>query len=579
MTTLVHLSGHPATTAHGGRVALFLDQLGHAARGLWRSRVVLVFTFMLPLVWLVLIGLVAGDQIVDPATGVRTMQFVTPMAAVFGVVFATYPPVATSLALAREQHILKRLQGTPTPVWIYLLGQVGAAMILATAALLVMLAVGVAAYGVQIEWRSVPASVVTLVVGIACLASVGLAVGAVAPTAATAQAFTMASAVLMAFVSGLFRVGDAEPAWMAPVGALFPMRNIADPLRAQFDPAGVGGGWEPAALAVLAVWGIGSVLFAAWALRREPGGATAPGLSDGVALTTPAAEASMASMAVVAGGRPSALALVADQARWALTGARRNVSIVFFAIIMPVGLYALICSMYPQDAPVHDMPLGIWFGAAMTAYGAGVIGFMHLPVNLAAARERGTLKRLRGTPVPAWTVLAGRTVEVLALTLVVAVLILVVGVVGFGVEVSAGALPIAVAVLLFGTLCMTACGLALVAVVPTARAVSVLTMAILLPLSFVSDIFVVGNIPEPVQVFASLLPLKHGVAALAATLDPAGGSLAWTDLAVVAVWLAGASVVALRRFRWEPGPAPAGSMAIGRRASAGTRRQRGVKRI
>jgi len=145
--------------------------------------------------------------------------------------------------------------------------------------------------------------------------------------------------------------------------------------------------------------------------------------------------------------------------------------------------------------------------------------------------------------------------------------------------VSAGALPTAIAVLLFGTLCMTACGLALVALVPTARAASVLTMAILLPLSFVSDIFVVGNIPGPVQVFASVFPLKHVVAALAATMDPAGGSLAWTDLAVVAVWLAAASVVALRRFRWEPDPAAAGSPAIGRGASAGTQRHRADTRI
>ena len=569
MTTLAHLSGHPATTAHGGRLGLLVDQLSHAARGLWRSRIVLIFTFILPLVWLVLMGLVAGDQVADPATGVRTMQFVTPMAAVFGAVFATYPPVAMSLALAREQRILKRLQGTPTPVWIYLLGQVGAAMLLATAALLLMLAIGVAAYGVQIEWRSVPASVVTLVVGVACLASVGLAVGAVAPTAATAQAFTMASAVLMAFVSGLFRVGDTEPAWMAPVGALFPMRNIADPLRDQFDPAGTGGGWAPGALAVLAAWGIGSLLFAAWALRREPATASAPRRTNGLARGTPAAVASIVRMPVVAGGRPRALALMADQARWAITGARRNVSIVFFAIVMPVGLYALICSMYPQDAPVHDMPLGIWFGAAMTAYGAGVIGFMHLTVSLAAARELGALKRLRGTPVPAWAFLAGRTIEVLALALVVAILILAVGTIAFGVRVSTGALPSAAAVLLLGTVTMATCGLALVALVPTARAASTLTMAILLPLSFVSDIFVVGNIPAPVQAFASLFPLKHVVAALAATLDPAGGSLAWTDLAVIAVWLVGASVVALRRFRWEPDPGAVRAPRIAQRRSSG----------
>lgn len=40
--------------------------------------------------------------------------------------------------------------------------------------------------------------------------------------------------------------------------------------------------------------------------------------------------------------------------------------------------------------------------------------------------------------------------------------------------------------------------------------------------------------------------------ALAGVLDPAEASLEWTDLAVLAAWLVGAALVAVRRFRWEP---------------------------
>jgi len=566
MATLAQLSGRPATRADVPLSGLLRDQVGHAAAALWRSRIVLVFTFVLPLIWLVMIGLVAGDEVVDPATGIRTMQYVTPMAAVLGLVFAAYPPVATALALAREQLILKRVRGTPLPGWTYLVAQVGAAGLLAAAALVVMLVLGVAAYGIEIQWHTALASIVTLGLGIACLASLGLAVGAVAPSASSAQAFTMASAVLMGFVSGLFRVGSQEPAWMAQVGGLFPMRNIADPLRDQFDPRTVGAGWDRGALAVLLAWAIGGLLVAAWALGREPrvAAATSPEAGPGA---TPRLVAAVGSLRAVAVARPTILRLAIDQAGWAMRVARRNPSTMFFGIVMPIGLYALVCSMYPAPTDqIHDMPIGVWFAGAMTAYGAGVIAFMHLPASLAAARERGTLKRLRGTPVPALAFIAGRVIEVVVLAAVIAILMLGVGSLAFGVRIAAEALPTAAAVLLLGTLSLAACGFALLALVPTARAVSVLTLAILLPLSFVSDIFVAGGIPEPVSAFASIFPLKHVVAALGAALN--GGQPSWLDVTVVAAWMVVASVVAVRGFRWEsaPGEAPApGAVRRGRR--------------
>src|SRR5512140_3340318 len=113
MTALAHLTPQSATARRLGPLAMVRDQVAYATQGMWRSRTVLVFTFVLPLVWLVVIGLMAGNEAVDAATGVRVMQFATPMAAVLGLLLSAYPPVAYSLALAREQKITKRLRGTP----------------------------------------------------------------------------------------------------------------------------------------------------------------------------------------------------------------------------------------------------------------------------------------------------------------------------------------------------------------------------------------------------------------------------------------------------------------------------------
>jgi len=266
------------------------------------------------------------------------------------------------------------------------------------------------------------------------------------------------------------------------------------------------------------------------------------------------------------------LALVLDQARAALVSASRNPSLAFFAIAMPVGLYALVCSMYEgNDAPLHGLPFGAWFAAGMTAYGVGVIGFVSIPGDLAAARDRGALKRVRGTPLPPWAYLAGRTAAVVVLSVLLGVLMIAVGTLAFHVDMELGAVPAALGVLLLGALTMGACGFALIAVAPSAKAASVLSLLVLLPLSFLSEVFVVGDLPGPIQTFADLFPLKHLVFAFAATLDPSGWSFAWPDLAVVSVWLVGATVVAVRMFRWDPVAGASGP----RGSAAGKRRGRG----
>jgi ABC-type multidrug transport system permease subunit len=546
MTVVARLSPHGATEGHSSALVMVRDQVGYATRGMWRSRIVLVFTFVLPLMWLVVIGLMAGNAAVDEATGVRVMQFATPMAAVLGLLLSAYPPVAYSLALAREQKITKRLRGTPVPMWAYLAGRVAAAVVFSIAAVVLMLVVGFVAYGVQIQAQTLAASVVTVAAGIACLAAIGLAVGALAPGGSTAQTFAVASAIVVAFLSGLMTFGLTPPAWMDAVGSVFPVAHILGPLRDQFNPFLEGSGWDLGALGVLAFWGISAVVVAAWALRREPA-------SRGTAVTAARGPARRA-LPVGEVARPSAVSLVLDQIRWATTSARRDVGWVFFAIAMPVGLYALMAmQMTDADFRPRGMAFAVYFAVGMAAYGASITAFVNMPEAVATARDGLLLKRLRGTPLAPWQYLAGRTASVLWIALVTAILVFGAGVLFFGVEIAPAGVPLAVAVLLFGTLTLAACGYALAALAPSGRAMAVLSLALLLPLSFISDVFPFGGtMPEWLTATGSVFPLVHFVHALAGALDPAEASLEWADLAVLAVWLVGAALVAIRRFRWEP---------------------------
>lgn len=536
-----------AQTRHPTVLRLFADQVRYSIRELWRSRMVLVFTFVLPLVWLLLIGMLAGNEVIDDATGLRVMQFATPAAIVMSVLFATYPQVAYSLAIAREQKIVKRIRGTPLPMWVFLAGRIGAATVLAVLAIVVMLGVAMVGFNVELIDRTLPALLATLIVATASFTALGLAVGALATSGSSAQTFAMATGVILLFVSGLFMIGGDLPDILVTIGSYFPVRPVLEPVQAQLNPFLAGDGWDLSALAFVAAWGGGGLAAATWALRREP-------VTKPTKVTLGSGVRSAAAITVTEAGRPSWVQMVFDQASWAATTARRMPSTLFFAVGMPAGLYVLMALMYGGGGLLpNGSPVEYFFAVGMSVYGIGVTAFLNMPTDVAQARDRFMLKRLRGTPTAGWQYLAGRTASALWIGLLTVALIFGIGIVFFNVHFAVEGLPLAVAVCLLGTLTLAACGFALGSVMPNARASAVGSLMILLPLSFFSDIFLVGNdLPDWMVTVGSIFPLRPFVHALASALAPSGPSVDWMNFAVMGAWLVAATVIALRRFRWEP---------------------------
>ncbi|GAA4547439.1 ABC transporter permease [Pseudonocardia xishanensis] len=517
---------------------LAVGQLGYALRELWRTRVVFVFTVLFPLTWLVIIGFLAGDAVVDEASGVRVMQFVTPSAITLGVLYAAFPTVAISLAVARTQGILRRLRGTPLPTGTYLAGRIAATVAVALFSTLVMLVVGVALYHVQIVWRTVPATLVTLVVGVGCFAALGLAVAAVSRSVAVASAASIGASVLLGFVSGLFTLGQL-PAWADTIASSLPLKPLNDALRDQFTPFHPGAGWHLGSLAVLVAWGLVGAVVAAVAFRREPGGRARPADSRAAAVS-----ARPAQVAVARPGRPSWAALTLAQLRWALRTTLREPGSVFFAVVMPLAVVVFVLLIVPASS---DPGVPLLVAAGMTTWGAAVAGFVTVPAAFALARERGVLTRLRGTPLPEAAHLTGRAGSALATALATAVLVFGIGALALGVVVRPAGIPAAVGVLLLGTAALAACGLALGAVVPSSKAVNAIGLGILLPLSFFSDVFPTGGTPAWMSAVGAAFPLKHLANGLADALSPVGPGVAWLDVAVLVGWLVAGVAAALYR--------------------------------
>ncbi|MFD0524336.1 ABC transporter permease [Paractinoplanes durhamensis] len=223
---------------------------------------------------------------------------------------------------------------------------------------------------------------------------------------------------------------------------------------------------------------------------------------------------------------------------------------VFFTVVFPGLLLVLFPAVF-GDARVHGLAMAQYLFAGMLAYTAGVAGYVNLPEQVVAARSAGVLKRLRGTPLRMRWYLTGR-ISAALLTALAAATVLTTAAVGFlDVRVPLGHLPAVLVTLTTGVLCFTAVGLAVAALLPSARTLVAITLGTLMPLCFASEIFVVGDgpLPVPLTTVAALFPPRHLLQALLFATEPgaSGTGFAWGHLAVLTAWaLLGLLIVRLR---------------------------------
>ncbi len=99
-----------------------------------------------------------------------------------------------------------------------------------------------------------------------------------------------------------------------------------------------------------------------------------------------------------------------------------------------------------------------------------------------------------------------------------------------------------------------ALGLAITAAIPNADAAPAVVNASILPLLFLSDIFIPIQDPNAWYVtVARIFPVYHFAQAMkAAYFSPTGSGFEWGDLAVVAIWGAAGVILAVLFFSWEP---------------------------
>jgi ABC-2 type transport system permease protein len=123
-----------------------------------------------------------------------------------------------------------------------------------------------------------------------------------------------------------------------------------------------------------------------------------------------------------------------------------------------------------------------------------------------------------------------------------------------GVAVPWERLPAVLLTLVVGAAAFCCLGIALTAAIPSQEAAAPIVNALLLPLYFLSGVFIPEDqLPNGVIDFAGVFPIRHFFDAFFDAYVPAGGTaVSWDNLAVVAIWGVAGALLAARFFRWTP---------------------------
>jgi ABC-2 type transport system permease protein len=225
----------------------------------------------------------------------------------------------------------------------------------------------------------------------------------------------------------------------------------------------------------------------------------------------------------------------------------RNPSAAFFGVLLPLLLLAIFGAVFSSRQKDLDVIVpGIAGLSVMSAT------FTSLAYNLTTLRERGILKRLRGTPLPPSAYLAGLGANALANAVLQVVLVILAGRFVFGVAWPGdwGALLVFATA---GVLCFAALGVALSHAIPNPESAPAYVNAVFLPQILIAGVFYDdANAPRVIRDIAEVFPLKHLIDGLSGAMVKGEGIADHTTaLLVLALWGAAGAVLAVRGFSWE----------------------------
>jgi ABC-2 type transport system permease protein len=225
----------------------------------------------------------------------------------------------------------------------------------------------------------------------------------------------------------------------------------------------------------------------------------------------------------------------------------RNPSAAFFNFVLPLLFLAGGGAILAGDQ--HQLNRLVPAIAGMSVMSTT---FTALAYNVVFLRERGVLKRIRGTPLPTISYFGGVAANAITNTALQIGIVVVAGKLIFGIGWPRDWGELIVFVLV-GVVCLTALGVAFAHAIPNFESTAAYVNAVFLPVVFVSFyVFDSHSAPGFLRQIAEALPLKPLIDGLYGAFVTGSGVSSHLDaLAVIALWGAFGLYLAVHGFSWE----------------------------
>ena len=246
------------------------NQVRYEQKAYWRNPMAAVFTFMFPVVFLVVVGTSAGSSLV-PGTTLEYYQYVVVAMLTFGLIAACYTNLGMTICLRRDSGVLKRMRGTPISIGSYMGGIIGSVIINVALLTVLVVGIGMVFYHLHFPYH-LAAVLLTLLIGIVTFCALGMAVTVLVTNADAAPAVINGIYFPIVFISGVF-YPLSNGSVLSRIADYFPVRHLILALVSAFE-RGPGSGLRVHDLVVMLLWAA-----APWS-SRPAGSGGSPGAAD-----------------------------------------------------------------------------------------------------------------------------------------------------------------------------------------------------------------------------------------------------------------------------------------------------------
>lgn len=234
----------------------------------------------------------------------------------------------------------------------------------------------------------------------------------------------------------------------------------------------------------------------------------------------------------------------------------RNPTAAFFTFAFPLMLLVIFTSLLGDGSVFlfgRRLHQSTYYVAQMAAFGVISACYTYVGIALTFQRDSGILKRTDGTPLPPIAFFASRVLHAMFVAVLLVAITAAFGRLAYQAEIPSGmSLLRFLVMLIVGGMSFCALGFAITAAIPNVDAAAPTVQASMLPLLFLSGVFIpIGdNAATWVTWVARVFPVRHFADGMLAGF--LGTPFRWHDVLVVGAWGLGGLVVALRTFSWEP---------------------------